>query len=278
MLKPDDPAFKVLEARLQFVASSQYSADSPTFRTIIDSGIRFEQLKPTAQIEVVDSLVDWGNYKDRGLSDAQAGVIFSNVRDGKPPERWLEGIFDGAALENQKVANFKAMVEDSRNSNSNHFFEEMDGDRRPWAELSAAGKLDYISRYAAFSDVPFQPFAQAVKDTIGDVGEAALRVVLASQKELHAIAELFPDDGRIEPTPLVEQVKNMRDYISALERQEKERHEGREKLFHGISNVLDGKPPQGWSEAAKALRDIMRGDLPKPESSQTQERGGREIS
>jgi hypothetical protein len=283
MMKPDDPALKNLEARLQFVASSQYVAKSlfsvgDTLWTMSDSGTLFEQLKPAAQMEVVDSLVDWGHYKDQGLSGAQAGIIFGNVRDGKPPERWLEGIFDGAALENRKIANFKAMVEDSRNSPSNYVFDEMDGDRLPWAELSAAAKLAYISRDAAYADVPFEPFAQVVKETIGDAGEAALRVLLDGQKELHAIAKLFPDEGRTEATPLVERVQDMLDYVSSLETQEKERHEGREKLFQGISNVLDGKPPQGWSEAAKALRDIMRGDLPRPESTLTQERGGREIS
>ncbi len=35
MLKPDDPAVKYLEARLQLVALSEYSAGSPTFRPII---------------------------------------------------------------------------------------------------------------------------------------------------------------------------------------------------------------------------------------------------
>ena len=159
MLKPDDTALKKLEARLQIVASSRYVAESPTFWTMSESGTRFEQLKPTAQMEVLDSLVDWGLYKDQGLSDAQAGIIFSNVRDGKPPERWLEGICDGAR-KNQKIGSFKAMVEDSRNSPSNRFFEEMDGDRRPWAELSAAAKLQYIARDAALSGVLFEPFAR----------------------------------------------------------------------------------------------------------------------
>lgn len=277
MLKHDDTALKNLEARLQIVASSRYVAESPTFWKMSESGTRFEQLKPTEQIEVLDSLVDWGLYQDQGLSDAQAGIIFSNVRDGKPPERWLEGICDGAALENQKIASFKAMVEDSRNSPSNHFFEEMDGDRRPWAELSAAAKLQYIVRDAAVSGVLFEPFAEVAKETLGDVGEAALRVVLESQKELHAIAKLLPDDGRTEPTPLVEQVKDILDYVSALETREQERRQGREKLFEGISEVLDGKSPARWLEGAKALHDILHGDEPKQRESKTHERVGREM-
>jgi hypothetical protein len=277
MLKHDDTALKNLEARLQIVASSRYVAESPTFWTMSESGTRFEQLKPTEQMEVLDSLVDWGLYQDQGLSDAQAGIIFSNLRDGKPPERWVEGICDGVALENQKIASFNAMVEDSRNSPSNHFFEEMDGDRRPWAELSAAAKLQYIVRDAAVSGVLFETFAEVAKETLGDVGEAAQRVVLESQKELHAIAKLLPDDGRTEPTPLVEQVKDILDYVSALETREQERRQGREKLFEGISEVLDGKPPARWLEGAKALHDILHGDQPKQQESKTHERVGREM-
>ena len=279
MLKADDPAFKELADCLESVASSRYVEDPfhrmPGSFLPRETGLRFDELKPDDQLAVLRRYVPWEHYEDQGLSDAQAGVIFNNVREGKPQERWLEGIFDGAALENHKIANFKAMVEDSRNSN--YFFDEMDGDSRPWAKLSAAGKLQYIVRDAVISDVPFEPFAQVVKETIGDMGEAALRVVLEGQKELHAIAKLFPDDGRTEPTPLVEQVKDILDYVSALETQEKERRQGREKLFDGISDVLDGKPPQAWSDAAKALRDIMRGDVPKPESVQTQDRGGRDM-
>jgi hypothetical protein len=112
-------------------------------------------------------------------------------------------------------------------------------------------------------DVPFEPFAEVVRETIGEVGEAALRVVLDGQKELCAIAELFPDDGRTEPTPLVELVKEMMDYASALEMQEWERRQGREQLLEGM-------------EGAKASDDILRENRPMPEEIKSQEQGGRE--
>jgi hypothetical protein len=150
------------------------------------------------------------------------------------------------------------MVEDSKHSPDNRLFEEMDGDRLPWADLSATAKLGYIARDAAFSGVRFEPFAEMVKDTIGDAGEAALRVVLDGQKKLHAIAKLLPDDGRVEPTPLVEQVKEILDYVSALEQQEKERLQGREKLLEGISNVLDDKPRRDQAAAGgETFHDIV---------------------
>jgi len=285
MLKPNDPAFDALLEDLRNVASSRYVEDpssitgpptGPYFRRS-ETGLRFEELKPDDQLDLLNVSVDWDHYKDQGLSAAQAGIIFSNLRDGKPQERWLEGIFDEAVQENRRIAGFRASVEDMKDSPGNRYFEEMDGDWRAWADLSDAAKLQYIALDAVRHDVLFEPFAEVVRKTIGEVGEAALRVVLIGQKELCAIAELFPDDGRTEPTPLVELVKEMMDYASALEMQEWERRQGREKLFEGISSVLDGKPPQGWSECAKAFQDILRGDYPKQQEVKTQERGGREI-
>jgi hypothetical protein len=277
MLKPGDSAVEHLNERLKFVASSVYSADSPPLREIIGDGLRFEELQPSAKVEVVQSSVDWEYYKDSGLSNAQSAVILRNVRNGEPTERWLDGIFDGAVLENQKIASFKAMVSDS--INSSYFFEEIDKDseHRHWAELSAAGKLQYIVRDAALCDVAFEPFSQSVKEAIGDVGDAALRVVFESQKELYAIAELLPEDRRIEGTPLVERVQEVMDYVSGLETQEQERRQGRKELFEGIGDVLDGKPPARWLEGARAFHDILYGEKPKQQESKTQERGGREM-
>lgn len=279
MLKSDAPAFAELRAGLKDIASSRYaeeflwSVDDSTVWTKSKSGVRFEQLKATAQLYVLRSSIPWGDYEDRGLTDAQAGVIFTNVREGKPPERWLEGVCDEAVLENHKAAGFRAMVEDHKNSPDNHVFEEVDGNRLPWSELSATAKLQYIARDAALSDVGFETFAKVVKETIGDVGEAALRVVLDSQKELHSIAKLFPDDGRTEPILLVEQVREILDHVMALEARERERQQARETFFKGISDALDGKPPERWLDEVRAFRDILRGDQAAPERAETRGRG-----
>jgi hypothetical protein len=277
MLKSGDPLVQELVANLRKAFSGRYAEESiwssndTAVLTESDSGVTFERLKMSAQMDVLNSSVPWDHYKDQGLSDPQAGVIFANVREGKPLERWLEGIFDEAVLENHNVASFKARVEDSRNSN--YYFEEMDGDHKLWADLSAASKLQYIASDAARYDVPFERFAEAVKDTVGDVGDAALQVILHGQKELHAIAKLLPDDDRAEGMPLAEQVKDILDYASALEARETHRQQGTEKLFEGIRNVLDGKPPQGWAECAKAFQDILRGNLQTQQEAASKERG-----
>ena len=204
-VKPGDPVFDELVAKFQSVASSRYVEDPshrlPTRFIRSETGLRFDELKRGDQIDTLSDSVHWDYYTEKGLSAEQAGIILSNVRNGKPQEKWLDGIFDEAALERQRVEGFKAMVEDSKHRPDIRLFEEMDGDRLPWAELSATAKLGYIARYAAFSGVGFEPFAEMVKDATGkkaDLRGADLRKVYfegadmragASERQGHSMSE-----------------------------------------------------------------------------------------
>jgi hypothetical protein len=110
-----------------------------------------------------------------------------------------------------RLAGFRACVEDHKHSS--YFLEEMDGSLRRWRELSAESKLEYLARDAALYDVPFEAFAQAVRETLNDSPpaareDAALRLVLRSVHELRGLENLFPDDGRTEsPPPLIERFR-----------------------------------------------------------------------
>src|SRR5262249_54091635 len=245
------PAWADLVTEIESVVSHRFVEDpAASWRPFYipsqgEPGFAFASLNREDRLDLLADLVSWRDYELQGISHEQVRIAIDNVLDGKPQEKWLEGVFDEAVLENRKIDSFKTFVEIMKLSPANHVFEEMDGDRRPWAELSAAAKLQYIALDAARCDVGFEPFAQVVKDTIGDVGEAALRVVLDGQKELHAIAKLFPDEGRTEPTPLVNQVKRTLDHVSALEPQEKARTLNAELKDHGQSENLssrEGKP------------------------------------
>jgi hypothetical protein len=229
MLKPGDPVWAELIADIETVVSGRYAEDfdgvfgSTYAPSVEEPGFEFAVLNRKDQQNVLADMVSWRQYACQGMGHDQQRIVIANVLDGKPQEQWLEGVFDEAVLEKERIASFERFVTIMKYSPGNHEFEEMDGDHRPWDQLSGAAKLQYIALDAARCDVPIKAFAEVVKDTIGDVGEAALRVVLNNQKELHAIAKLFPDDGRTKPTPLVEEVKDMLDYVSALETQEKER-------------------------------------------------------
>jgi hypothetical protein len=127
----------------------------------------------------------------------------------------------------QHPDNFDAMTADHRSSS--HYFEEPDGTLHTWAELSAEGKLGYLARDAAYCDVPFERFAAAVGQDLGDLPaaareEAALRLTLASAKEQHAVARLLPPDERTESTPLAEPVKEVLEAYAAGP--EPDRHQG----------------------------------------------------
>lgn len=127
----------------------------------------------------------------------------------------------------------------------------------------------YIARYAAIADVPFQPFAEVVTKVIGDSAETALRVVLESQKELHAIEQLLPDDARTEPTPLDERVKHLMEYVSTLE-QENERLRDRETAREGTGGIA--------RDGTRSLDDLRRGRRPRqtPDEDQTGKRKEKE--
>lgn len=115
-----------------------------------------------------------------------------------------------------RLAGFEALVESGKNGG--YFIEDADGSFRTWQEMSPEGKLEHIARDAAYYDVPFEPFAEAIRDVLSDLSpaareEAALRLVLRSVKELHGLEKLLPDEGRTEPPPpLIERCQELLDH------------------------------------------------------------------
>ena len=269
LLKPDDPVWAEMIGDIVSVVSSRYAEDLDFVSglayapSVEEPGFEFGALTRKDRQNLLAEMVDWRGYGNRGMSHDQQSIVIANVLAEKPQQQWLHGVFDEAVLENARIISFKRSVESMKNSPTGHHFEEMNGDWRPWDDLSAAAKLQYIARDAVICDVPFESFAEVVKNTMGGRVDAALRVVLDGQKELHAIAKLFPDDGQTESTPLVEQVKDMLDHVSALEAQEKERRQGRETLLEGM-------------EGAKASDGILREERPMPAEGKSQERGQQE--
>ncbi|HJT78701.1 MAG TPA: hypothetical protein VJ739_15970 [Gemmataceae bacterium] len=115
--------------------------------------------------------------------------------------------------EKRRVAGFKALVASDRNGS--YLMEDADGEYRSWQELSPDGRLRQIASSAAYYDVPFEPFAEAVREALGELPPAAreqvaLRLALQGERELRALEKLLPDDGRLEPPPpLVERFQEM---------------------------------------------------------------------
>jgi hypothetical protein len=93
-----------------------------------------------------------------------------------------------------------------------------DGSFELWRDLSAEGKLEHIAGVAAFYDVTFEQFEEAVRDSVdaAAIEEAALRLAMRSSRELHDLENLFSDEGRTEPDPpLVERVRELLNAESA---------------------------------------------------------------
>jgi len=118
--------------------------------------------------------------------------------------------------EKHRLSGFKALLA-SHKTNSYHLA-DTDGDYRLWRDLSAEGRLESITRDAAYYGVPFEQFAQAVRESVDNaaIEETALRLAMRSGRKLHDLDQLFPDDGRTEPPPpLVERVRELLDAESS---------------------------------------------------------------
>jgi len=113
--------------------------------------------------------------------------------------------------EKRRLEGFKALL--NHDKANNYYLEEPDGDRRLWKDLSDEGRLGYIARAATIYNVPFEKFAEAVRDSIGTsaIADAALRTVLRDAHESRGLEQLLPEDGRTESTPLIDRFKEMLD-------------------------------------------------------------------
>jgi hypothetical protein len=116
--------------------------------------------------------------------------------------------------EKHRLEDFKARV--ASDLGNGHGLEDTDGEYRPWKELSAEGRLGQLAVNAAHAGVPFEAFAQEARAALGHLPaaareEAALRLALRNEKELHQLAKLLPDHDRVEPYPLLEQLRDILD-------------------------------------------------------------------
>ena len=117
--------------------------------------------------------------------------------------------------EKRRVEGFEALTASSMSGS--HYLEDLDGDHRLWQELSAESKLFWLARNAVYYDVPFEPFAEAVRNHLGELPaeareEAALRLVLRQEQELGGLEQLLPQYERLESAPpLIERFQELLD-------------------------------------------------------------------
>jgi len=176
----------------------------------------------------------------------------------------------------RSVAGFNALAE-SR-TNSGHHYEEIDGSLRYWRELSPQSKLEYVAGDAVLYDVPFQQFAEGVRKILGDIPEeareeAALRMVLHSQRELYDLEKLLPVPDRLESAPpLVERFKGILIPKQPASRNElaerlvdevwSDFHDIRAQLENGLESLLeDHHVPEDVRKAVQDFTNTMLSEL-----------------
>jgi hypothetical protein len=67
--------------------------------------------------------------------------------------------------EKDRIDGFKALLA-SHKSNT-YYLTDPDGNHLLWDELSAEARLECIASDAAYCDVPFEPFAEAARESVG---------------------------------------------------------------------------------------------------------------
>src|SRR5579859_1514767 len=91
----DSSSISDLVASIRRVLSSRYVEDrSSPFGAYVrsDGGLRFEELSRSDQRDVLINAPFWGWQDDEGMTHAEQLIIVGNVLDGKPQEKWLEGV------------------------------------------------------------------------------------------------------------------------------------------------------------------------------------------
>src|SRR5438128_12611814 len=101
MLNRDDPAWSDLIAEIKSIVSSRYVEDPEQFSSMFpaymkssgNDGFEFASLHRGDQRDLFKDAEFFDRYGDQGITDAQMLTIMGNVLDGKPQEKWLEGVF-----------------------------------------------------------------------------------------------------------------------------------------------------------------------------------------
>ena len=178
--------------------------------------------------------------------------------------------------ENHRLAGFQALLA-SQKADS-YQLEEPDRSFRLWRDLSPEGRLGYIVRDAALYNVPFEQFAEAVRESVESaaIEEASLRLAMRSGQELHDLERLFPDDGRTESPPLVERVGELLNAKSAEHENEAwcPAAEEQAALFKEMrADYAAGKREDAHGPASEAFQRILDGKAPAPVAGKGKDNG-----
>ena len=165
--------------------------------------------KPAPE-SAADAWFVWGQQGDDrrclGLyaSRAAAARALDEARQREPEALPLK---DEPRDRQRRLEGFHATLAEHR-SGSGTYTEDGDHILRHWQELSPERKLSYLAFDAAYFAMPVERLAEAVRDLLSDQPpeareNALLSLLLERERELQNIAQILPDGGRAEPSPII---------------------------------------------------------------------------
>lgn len=124
-LKPGDPAWKELTEVIKDIVSERYVENPDAIcspfcmaSTGDEPGFEFAALNRQDRLDLLLDIVPWRDYEGLGITHAQWLAVIENVRDGKPQDRWLEGVFEKAQKPTlQDILDGKVSVEGNTQGN-----------------------------------------------------------------------------------------------------------------------------------------------------------------
>jgi hypothetical protein len=187
MSQRDDRIFQELIDHIRWVVGRRYVEDpealgSPfyTMASGDEPSFAFASLNRTDRLRLLADMIPWRHYGNEGITADQQRVIISNVLDGKPPERWLQGVFAPTAQEKA----FRDLVRtdplmDRKHPRERDRFDRAvaklrqqysdDGFGDKWKDLSQEEKVRYLATFAQAHDVPVDRFFKAAQHVLGGV-------------------------------------------------------------------------------------------------------------
>src|SRR5262249_44762454 len=142
-------------------------------------GEPFAALSGREQFNVLSDYTQWHQYEERGVTFEQVDQVFTNVIDGKPRDRWLEGT-TLAGDNDPKAARTADGLDGLSQRGDTYSFNRaaeqlakrwqhdgLDKTNGAWRDQSRERQAGYLATYAAEWNISFDHYLRTTEHVLG---------------------------------------------------------------------------------------------------------------